>query len=149
MKIEYTEKQLKIIIKLMLINCFALFVNYFGFMGVLNVSNRGLKQNYIYAFTSSTGDLGGKGFSDSQSYYNTVTGSYIYQTFNDNKSDFYPFVSFIDNDTYNCGIDMNKTCYVRVFKGIFPYYDFSEFFVYTLLIFGLPILINFYKQKDT
>lgn len=40
-----------------------------------------------------------------------------------NSEQFYPFVDFTNRD--NC------------FNGIFPYYDSGEFFVYTILIFGI------------
>lgn len=44
-----------------------------------------------------------------------------------NKDYFFPFVNeFTDK----------KDCFI----GIFPYYDTSEFFVYTILIFGLVIV---------
>lgn len=42
------------------------------------------------------------------------------------KGEFYPFVEFVDR----------SWC----FNGLFPSYDSSEFFVYTLLIFGILII---------
>lgn len=108
--LSFTHKERKVVIVLMIINCFALFVNYFG------ISYRFGKTAHL--FTNSNG----------------ISGKPIYFPYDvlyeHNTKHFYPLVDF----TYNSNL------HGFFFKGIFAYYDMTEFFVYTLLIFGFILI---------
>lgn len=110
----FSIKERKIIVILMLVNCFALFVNYFGLSLKFKVDN------YYFCF-----------------FTNSVRSSYYYggnlELFEQYKWEkkFYPFVNFYDS--WHGGY---------YFNGLFPYFDYTEFLVYTFLIFGFFIAKN-------
>jgi hypothetical protein len=109
-KFTFSIAEKRTVIVLMLINSFALFVNYFG------LSYRIDKTADL--FTNSTGING--------NYYH-----YPYDVgYSSNSNHFYPLVDFTSNN-YPEGF---------FFKGIFAYYDTTEFIVYTLLIFGFVLI---------
>ena len=115
--LKFTLKERRVIILLMLINCFALFVNYFG------ISPRFKNENdnyYFCLFTNSTKS------SDSYMFYQSNLERYSEHKWEEN---FYPFV-----DLYDSWYDG------FYFNGVFPYFDHTEFVVYSLLIFGYFIL---------
>lgn len=108
-KIKISKIEIRATIVLMIINAFALFVNYFGLSPKFENEN-GYKT--IRLFTSATnGTL------------------YPYNSNYDvsHADNFYPFVKFYGN----------SQSFGFYFNGIFPYYDMSEFVVYTVLIFGV------------
>jgi hypothetical protein len=111
-QLKVSRKEIRVMIVLMLINTFALFVNYFALSPRLS-NESGYKA--IRLFTNST-----------QNGMYPFTSNYDYNHFDN----FYPFVKFYYNDQ-NYGL---------IFNGIFPYYDTSEFFVYTILIVGVMVI---------
>jgi hypothetical protein len=118
-KIKFTLKERKIITVLMIVNCFALFVNYFGLSPKIKNEVGGY---YKCLLTNSINTY--------YSYdYNSNNLEHYNYEFYKIKINFYPFVDFYgssNNDFY--------------FNGIFPYYDYTEFFVYTLAIFGFFVI---------
>ena len=110
-KIKVTTTEKRVVLILMLLNTFALFTNYFGLSYKLNDTSE--------LFTKSVGVQ--------ESYRTSILDDGNYLT--TNKEKFYPFIDFYDG-YYN-----NYT-----FRGIFAYYDTTEFFFYTLLIFGILLI---------
>lgn len=108
--IKFDQKELRIIIILMIINTFALFVNYFE----LSPNN-----GDFFLLTDS------KEFSvPSQNGYSTINGrSLMYSQ--EHTKHFWPFVKYYDEPR---------------FRGIFTDYDHTEFLVYSLVIFGFFII---------
>lgn len=126
-KLSYTQKQKKCIIILIIINFVALTVNLFGIKG--NIIGGGIgsgDKTNINIFTNS------KGFS-----YDTLAIQYE-TSFKSNTKHFWPFVEYTS--------DNNFTGYI--FKGIFSYYDFTEFIFYMILILCIPLLLNFFKKTS-
>lgn len=109
-KMKFSQNETRTVIVLMIINSFALFVNYFGLSYRFG--------NDADLFTNSNG----------------INGNYIhypYETmYSSNSNHFYPIVEFTSNSYQG----------VPFFKGIFVYYDTTEFFVYTIIIFGVVII---------
>lgn len=124
-KIKFTLKERKIVTVLMLVNCFALFVNYFGLSP--KIKNE-IGEDYKCLFTNSiiTSNYGGNNLEN----YN--------HEFYKFKNRFYPFVEFYDTSSDDF-----------YFNGIFPYYDYTEFFVYTLAIFGFFIIRKLISNNET
>ena len=115
--LNFTDKEKKIILILMLINCFALFVNYFGLSPKIKNSDN---DYYICFFTNSV---------KTEGYYGSAYGTnLVHYSPHKFESNFYPFVDFYKSwyDGY-------------YFNGVFPYFDYTEFLVYTLLIFSFFI----------
>ncbi|MBA9072595.1 hypothetical protein GGR22_000721 [Flavobacterium gossypii] len=110
-RLRFSQKEKRIVIVLMLINSFALFVNYFGLSPKVD---KDCGEAYIFTFTGR----------EVVNYNYSYTALYDSDLF----PNFWPFVDF----TY--------PNYCAPFKGIFAYYDTSEFLVYTLLIFGIVII---------
>ena len=115
---RFTLKERRIIMILMLVNSIALFVNYFGLSPKFKSDYK--DDYYFCVFTNSI---------RSQypiSEYGTNLRSFNEHLIQDN---FYPFVNFYSSwyDGY-------------YFNGLFPYFDYTEFLVYSLLIFGYFIL---------
>jgi hypothetical protein len=124
--LNFTDKEKKIILILMLINCFALFVNYFGLSPkIKNTDN----DYYVCLFTNSV---------KTEGYYGTAYGTNLVQySPYKSESSFYPFVDFY------------KSWYDGFyFNGLFPSYDSTEFFIYTLLIFGFFIVKKIISNKN-
>lgn len=108
----------------MLINSFALFVNYFG----LSPKFKSESDNYYFClFTNSIK-------SDSFYSYQSNIEKYTEYKWEEN---FYPFVKF-----YSSWYDG------FYFNGLFPYFDYTEFLVYSLLIFGYFILKKMINNKS-
>ena len=110
-KIRISKTEKRVILILMIINSFALFTNYFGISYKINDTSE--------LFTKSVGIQ--------ESYRTDIHDEGNYLT--TNKEHFYPFVDFYDGyyKTYT-------------FRGIFAFYDTTEFFVYTLVIFGIVLI---------
>ena len=122
----YSLKEKKFLIILMIINFFALVVNFVGLKG--NIIGRGVgsgDNTNINIFTNSTG------FS-----YSSIAPQFEVR-FKDNYEHFWPFVDFTSDD--------NLIGYI--FKGIFCYFDFTEFVLYSILIFGMPLFLKLMKIK--
>ena len=117
--LNFTDKEKKIILILMLINCFALFVNYFGLSPKIKNSDN---DYYVCLFTNSATN-----FSVVDGHYLDATNLERYKAYKFEEN-FYPFVKF-----YHSWYDN------FYFNGLFPYYDYTEFLVYTLLIFSFFI----------
>jgi hypothetical protein len=101
-------KQKRFIIIFMLINLFALFVNFFQLSPVYRYySEEYSTKHLVYFFTDAE-----------YHHYNHLIDK-----------EFWPFVEFYTEDTSSAYIG-------SVFRGIFPDFDFSEFAVYTFIIFG-------------
>lgn len=127
---KFTLKEKKIITTLMIINFFALFVNYFG----LSINFKHNSDNYyICLFTNAK-----KQYSISIDEVYSGTNLKVYTTENWTP-EFYPFVRFY-----------GKWYDGFYFNGLFPYYDYTEFLVYSVFIFGFFITRNIFKegQKD-
>lgn len=116
--LRFTLKERRIIIILMLVNSIALFVNYFGLSPKFKSGN-----NDDYYFCALTNSVRSE---YPISRYNTNLISFNEHLMKDN---FYPFVKF-----YSSWYDG------FYFNGLFPYFDYTEFLVYSLLIFGYFIL---------
>ena len=115
---EYLIAKRNIIIILMCINSFALIVNVLEIRGSFD---DGLCPNHMRHFLLSDGDWS-RAFSG---YY----GGNRYQ------QNFWPFVKYFKTCEY-CGYcDVSwENRHRKEFRGIFRYYDYSEFFVYSILI---------------
>lgn len=134
--LKFSKKERRIVIILMLINSFALFVNFFHFN----------------AYTETKKTL-------NKDWGNTITKRYYFFTNRSNHekflkneeglSNFYPFVNF----TYKSSMEHHRSYFSKsdiekyegfnknfIFHGIFPYYDYTEFLVYSLIIFGVPLI---------
>lgn len=121
---NYSIRQKKIITVLMCINLLALITNFLGIQGRI-ASGKGEEKIIFNFFTNS------KGFSfNFLNYWEDVR-------FNDNYQEFWPFVEF----------EKSSNVSGLLFKGVFCYFDFSEFIIYSLIIFGTPLLIKLFKQK--
>ncbi|CAM1353705.1 conserved hypothetical protein [Tenacibaculum halocynthiae] len=135
----------------MIINSFALFVNYFGLSPEFEV-NGGKKDTYTDNMTYRVGENSFFLFSDSakKSMVKDANdiGVRLYKT--RYKKHFWPFTKFNDETTkvvkdYDGNWNYNKkghTFYYngKRFRGIFADFDHTEFFVYTLLIFGIVLI---------
>lgn len=125
-KISFTQKEKRVIIVLMLVNCFALFVNIFDMS--YHITGRSYE-------SYSSGD---------NEVYETVNHKTYFLTDNGNykKEFFYPFTFYTESTKKeNSTSKYYKKYYTyKVFRGIFPDYDYTEFLVYSLLIFGIPII---------
>lgn len=125
-KIKFSKLEKRVIIVLMLINCFALFVNVFG----MDYHTKDEDFNPYYS-----GDVLTKKRTYDINYFLTDNAK-------QKDKSFYPFIDFRDYENriggvYN-GSRNIKT--IKTFRGIFPDYDYTEFLVYSLLIFGIPII---------
>ena len=108
----------------MCINFFALIVNLLGIRGRF-VSVEGREKNVVNIFTHSKG------------FKYKILNLFEDGRFKDNYEEFWPFVDFTNSNNLSGSI----------FKGIFCYFDFSEFIIYSIIIFGIPLLIKLFKQK--
>ena len=105
------------LIILMCINCFAWGVNILGIRGEYRFTpkecSKKIERNFFshYLFCSENGD------------------SYIEEEY---ESNFWPFVDYFedDRDSFLCSFDG-----ISEFKGLFRYFDKSEFIFYSVLIF--------------
>ncbi|MFD2552731.1 hypothetical protein ACFSQP_13025 [Bizionia sediminis] len=128
-KITFSKKERRIIIVLMIINCFALFVN------VFKMSNKSEKHESHTVFHN---DLTRTRYYQNNKIYYFTDGK------NNTENSFYPFIDF---NTYSSHSDNpfeykkeKHNSSTKIFRGIFPDYDYTEFLVYTALIFGIPLI---------
>lgn len=132
-KIKISKLEKRVVIFLMLLNTFALFVNYFGVspMHTITVEDKQPEghtlfyYNRIYFLTdSSQHHL--HNFEDNTTYLNTDN---MYR--NNHPYHFWPFTTFKERH-------FTKPTYR--FRGIFADFDHTEFLCYTLLIFGVVFI---------
>jgi hypothetical protein len=119
---QYLNSKRNIIILLMCINSFALIVNVLEIKGEIK-DNRCPSQDISHYILSD-------GRENAPSFYWR----------NPYQQNFWPFVKFLvpsDNAKYYCGREIAE------FKGVFRYFDYSEFFVYSLII-----LLGFYIRWE-
>lgn len=110
---DYLIAKRNIIIVLMCINSFALIVNILKIEGSFKDWRCSrLTHNLFY-------------YSDSE--YENVKSSEF-------KENFWPFVQFFTTDESRWYCDDWEDRHRNEFRGIFRYYDYSEFFVYSILI---------------
>ena len=121
--LKFTLKERKLITMLMVINSFALFVNYFGLSPKIRSGNT---EYYLCLFTNAV--------KNDKYLHRTNLVQYNSYEFEDK---FFPFVKY-----YSSWYEGSY------FNGIFPYYDISEFLVYTLVIFGFFILRKVLTDKE-
>lgn len=120
--IKYSIKQRKIITVLMIINTFAFLVNFFNTQRYLSSNFK--RENFI--FTDCT-----PGYYKNYYWYNNKTYYYI------NKQEkFWPFTEFFEGYSD------------KRFRGIFVDYDHTEFIIYTILIFGIPVIGRVLNQTE-
>ncbi|MBE7634273.1 hypothetical protein G1K66_06705 [Tenacibaculum finnmarkense] len=115
----------------MLVNSFALLVNYFGLSPKFEFGNSYRNIDEVFLLTDS----------NEQDILNVSSGTYymdgtsqMYQ--NRHPHHFWPFTKFYEAPTR---IILKWHIDTR-FRGIFADFDHTEFLVYTLLIFGIVIL---------
>lgn len=129
MNIQLTKKEKRLIIVFMTINIFALFVNHFRLSPSFSIGVYP-KTDEVFLFTDANENkmLNDNSYSNDYDLYDLRSSKH-----------FYPFTKFIEkeNPSYFHGEDYYlKTRY----RGLFPDYDKSEFFVYTLLIFAVVLV---------
>jgi hypothetical protein len=122
-RVIFSTKERRIVIVLMLINFFALFVNFFGISSSIELNNNPNINKKIDILTNSIGLV--------KDYPHEVI-------FSENVKEFWPLCTF-NKYTYDSRISKNGRIWTN-FNGIFTSYDFSEFIFYTLLIFGFFII---------
>lgn len=83
-------------------------------------------------------------FNDGDCYITVDLAGVYYDADKTKQTHFWPFVKFTHEDgtnTFEEQQNFNPQIFYRTaFRGIFPDYDYTEFFFYSLLIFGIPIL---------
>lgn len=122
---EYLIGKRNIIIILMCINSFALIVNFLGLKG---------------RFDDGRCD---------QIEHNFFTDLAISETKHSREShnnNFWPFVKFFETSERYCGGDW-ETRHIKSFRGIFRYYDYSEFFIYSIIILLVLYISWEFKRK--
>jgi hypothetical protein len=124
-KLKFSNKEIKIIIVLMLINSFALFVNLFEMS--IRIVDEGTTWNNkrYYLFTDVGETRMGRIVNGEGEYPSTNYSSFSNQ--------FYPFVDFYIERTSNISSE-------KRFRGIFPGFDHTEFIVYSFMIIGFFLL---------
>jgi len=131
-KIKINQKERRIIIVFMLLNSFALLVNYFGLSP--KFTTNGTSYNESVGTYNYTNEIFPLTDSKTQHLMSVTSGTYyadgtseMYK--NRHPHHFWPFTKFVD-----------KKYPAYRFRGIFADYDHTEFLVYSLLIFGIIIL---------
>ena len=129
---KYNRKTKRTIIVLMVINMLAIFTNEFNIAPKITTDQRRFFASESWYFI----------FTDGNPYE-----KYGYQSEKcdgEKQSKFWPFVRYSQEDGTNSSIIMGcfkaKYFYRTAFRGLFPDYDWTEFIVYSLLIFGIPVL---------
>ena len=125
-KINFSQKERRTIIILMIINVFALFVNYFNLSPKFNIGSY-KNRTELFLFTDSKEKL--LLSNPHKTYFKNGT-SRMYQI--RHTKHFWPFVKFYDKDKFS----INR----KRIRGIFADFDHTEFGVYTLIIFGFFIV---------
>jgi hypothetical protein len=146
-KMTLSKLETRVLIVVILINGFALFVNYFHLSPKFDIDG-GYKNDYGSNHTYRNGENSFYLFSDSAEKgmvsNPTMIGPKLYDT--RYKNHFWPFTKFIDEtssrvENYDGEWNYNKTGYTfyytaKRFRGIFADYDHTEFFAYCGLIIG-------------
>ena len=128
-KPKFTKVEKNVIIVLMIINCFALFVNLFEVSVRVTRDKSIFDKERYYLFT----DVG----AGTMGVYINGENKYPSTSYNDFSSQFYPFVDFY--------LESNNE---KRFRGVFPGFDHTEFIVYSFLILGFFILKKKIKVKS-
>lgn len=126
-KITKTEK--RIVIILMTINLFAFFVNHYRLSPSFSIGEYP-KTDELFLFTDAKESemLNDNGHTVGYDLYDTRSSEY-----------FYPFTKFIEKE--NPSYFHSEGYYLKTrYRGLFPDYDKSEFFIYTLLIFAVVLV---------
>lgn len=122
-KLKFTKTERRAIIFLMLLNLFALTVNYFSLSP--KIETRGTYSTLeCYIFTDAADKPYNGQYEISISPHSPNT-NYRYH----HNKEFWPFLKF--------NVDGYKK---EKFRGLFPAFDHTEFLVYSALIFGIPLL---------
>nr|WP_288980830.1 hypothetical protein [uncultured Allomuricauda sp.] len=116
-KITVSTKERRFIIVFMIINCIALFVNVFEF----NSFKDFYKDRYYY-------------FTDNGKFDAVDINKTYFGPTKTSKDFFYPFIDFTES-TFSTTANIKWK-----FRGIFPDFDYTEFIVYTIIIFGVVFL---------
>lgn len=126
---KITKKQKRVIIVLMVINVFALFVNYFQLSPKIRFNEyKSEKYTYQYYDIYLLTDAKATNILNSTTNWTWENGdSAMYEA--RHPKNFWPFVMF-----YQKAESSDSKVQFR-FRGIFPDFDHTEFIVYTLLIF--------------
>jgi len=147
-KITLNKLEIRILIVGILINTFALFVNYFNLSPKFDIDG-GYKNDYRSNAVYRTGENSFYLFSDSVEKGLVSNPTPIGPRLYDSRYEdyFWPFTKFNDKtnsvvDNYDGNWDYNKPNYTfyyeaRRFRGIFADYDQTEFLVYCALIIGV------------
>lgn len=129
MNIKLTRVEKRVIIILMTINLFAFFVNHFRLSPSFSIGEYP-KTDEVFLFTDAKESemLNDNGHHIGYDLYDTRSSEY-----------FYPFTKFIEKE--NPSYFRSEDYYLKTrYRGLFPDYDKSEFFVYTLLIFAVVLV---------
>lgn len=126
-KIIFTKREKRVIIVLMLINCFALFANFF------NMDFKIVQERVEYS-----------GEYNKYTTYITNTTYFFTDAEIDPQDFFWPILNFSVSYSKGPYEKRNSSSYYskeyNTFRGIFSEYDYTEFLVYSALIFGIPVL---------
>jgi hypothetical protein len=129
MNLKLSKKEKRIIIILMTINLFAFFVNHFRLSPSFDIGEYP-KTDEMFLFTDAKESemLNDNGHSIGYDLYDTRSSEH-----------FYPFTEFIEKERPS--FTNSEDYYLKTrYRGFFPDYDKSEFFVYSLLIFAVVIV---------
>ena len=119
---KYSVKARRVIIVLMIINSFAFVVNFLNITPKITSKNDSGYEYWYYIFT------------DGNVYFSDITGSCDGE--NEKYKNFWPFLNYTnDRDCIK-----QEFFYRTKFRGVFPDYDISEFIIYSIFIFGIPLL---------
>ncbi len=119
---KYTVNQKKIIVVLMLINTLAFLVNFFNTQRYINSDFK----PKTYILTDCTPGY----FKD---YYRYKNKTFYYRH---KQEKFWPFTEFFESSSKGR------------FRGLFVDYDHTEFLIYSVLIFGIPVVGRILNQKE-
>ena len=132
--LDFLKYKRNLIIKFLIINVIALFVNVFHIEGVFHTEGCDSTSQTKHAlFTKKTVTI----YDDP--YNEETSSSSNGKMENFSKSNFYPFVPFLKHSLFN-----GKSYCSNSFYGIFAFYDYSEFIAYSFLLF---IILYFYWDK--
>jgi hypothetical protein len=129
MNFKLTKKEKRIIIILMTINLFAFFVNHFRLSPSFSIGEYP-KTDEVFLFTDAKESkmLNDDSYSNNYDLYDLRSSEY-----------FYPFTRFVEKE--NPSYFRSEDYYLTTrYRGLFPDFDKSEFFVYTLLIFAVVLV---------
>ena len=129
MNLKLTKTEKTIVIILMTINLFAFFVNHFRLSPSFNIGEYP-KTDEIFLFTDAKK-------SEMLNDNGHIVGYDLYDT--RSSEHFYPFTEFIERERPSFTNSENYYLKTR-YRGLFPDYDKSEFFIYTLLIFAVVLV---------